>query len=334
MTHNALKALPLTRRRFLTIAASAAGAGTLGMTGLSRVPASTFTWSGVALGASASLTLQHPDEAKAKAVIAASLDEVARLERIFSLHRTDSALVRLNSDGYLGDAPGDLRRLLAEALQLAAASNGVFDPTVQPLWQCYAQHFAGHPTSEAGPSAEDIAQARALCNWRGVDISSGAIRLAKRGMAVTLNGMAQGYITDRVGELLRGAGFEHVLVNMGEQLALGPKFDGAAWQIDVPDPSQPAGSLTAFSLRDGAVATSSFTGFAFDAARRYTHILDARSGRPVQDLVSVTVVARSAARADGLSTALAAGADWRAILGSDRALIQQGPETAPRWLGA
>ena len=91
----------------------------------------TFGWEGIALGAHARLSLQHPDKSAAKSAIAACLEEVARLERIFSLHKSDSALARLNACGRLDAAPANLRALLSEALMLPSAA-AVFDPTVQP----------------------------------------------------------------------------------------------------------------------------------------------------------------------------------------------------------
>jgi thiamine biosynthesis lipoprotein len=293
----------INRRRFIAIVAAAAGAGALPRRVLAR-GFETVTWRGVALGAQASLTLQHPDEGAAKSAIAACLDEVARLEAIFSLHQPDSALARLNASGRLDAAPADLRVLLAEALALAERSGGAFDPTVQPLWTLYAHHFSRSGADPQGPAFHAIARAKALIDWRRVEIEGACICLGAPGMAITLNGIAQGYITDRVGALLRQRGFEYVLVNMGEQLALGPKWDGAAWRVGIANPAAPQSVLTELALKGGAVATSGGYGYRFDAAGRFTHILDPDRGAPARQWASVTVVADRAAAADGLSTAL------------------------------
>lgn len=101
---------PVTRRRLLTIAAAAAGCATIGLRPARAGAVASYTWHGVALGANASLTLQHTDESIAKAAIASCLEEVARLEAVFSLHRSDSALSQLNAQGTLTAAPHDLRR--------------------------------------------------------------------------------------------------------------------------------------------------------------------------------------------------------------------------------
>ena len=110
------------------------------------------TWQGVALGADAELRLYHPDPRAARRLIDQALAELHRLEGIFSLYRDDSALARLNRQGYLADPPADLLRLLGDSLRYSRLTDGAFDPTVQPLWQLYASHFARPGASAQGPS--------------------------------------------------------------------------------------------------------------------------------------------------------------------------------------
>lgn len=100
------------------------------------------------------------------------------------------------------------------------------------------------------PSAEEVAAARQLVGWQGIEVEPSRLALARRGMAVTLNGIAQGYITDRVAEMLRGAGMGNVLVSLGETRALGPHPEGRPWEI------APAEGADALPLSDGALATS------------------------------------------------------------------------------
>ena len=334
MTPEEKPAVRIARRRFITIAAAAAGAGLLPRLSTARdIP--TFTWRGVALGAEATLTLQHSDEAETKAAIEACLAEVARLEAIFSLHRPESALARLNRDGRLEDAPWDLRILLSKAIAIAAQSGGAFDPTVQPLWALYARHFSSDSAAAECPSRREIEKTLTRVGWKKLAIDDAEIRLGEDGMAITLNGIAQGYITDKVGDLLRWRGFKHVLVNMGEQLALGPKQDGSAWQIGIQDPVERDRIVERITLEGGAVATSGGYGCSFDGAGRLSHILDPRTGAPSSLVASVTVVAPNATHADALSTALTLVpiSDWRSLLGtSARAyFIENGAHTG-RWV--
>jgi thiamine biosynthesis lipoprotein len=294
----------INRRRIIAITAAAAGTALLPLSVGAQQPY-TAQWRGIALGAEASLTLQHPDETEAHAAIEASLAEVARLEGIFSLYRADSALVRLNIDGRLDDAQADLRILLAEAMRIAEMSQGAFDPTVQPLWTLYAKHFADAEADPRGPSGAAVAAALANIGWQNLRLDGASVAFARPGMAVTLNGIAQGYITDKVGDLLRSRGFEHVLVNMGEQLALGPKWDGSSWRIGIADPVHPRAVLVDLPLTTGAVSTSGGYGFRYDGRGRFNHIFDPRTGASARTWESVTVVADRSTTADALSTALA-----------------------------
>ena len=301
---SANRTMRLTRRRFIAISAAAGTASALPRSAYCEA-LQDFTWRGVALGATASLTLQHHNEVVAKAAIGACLAEVARLDGIFNLHRPDSAVARLNATGSLDDAPADLRMLLAEAMALAERSGGAFDPTIQPLWMLYARHFGSPDSDPDGPNEPDIAKALRLVGWRKVAVDDARIRFREPGMSITLNGIAQGYITDKVGDLLRARGFEHVLVNMGEQLALGPRWDGDAWHVGIADPVDPGRLIEKVPLSSGAIATSGGYGCRFDEAGRFTHILDPCTGLPAQSWASVTVLGDRATLVDGLSTALA-----------------------------
>jgi thiamine biosynthesis lipoprotein len=294
----------ISRRRFLSIAATWAALG--------RTPSvdagTSVVWRGQALGGFASITLQHPDRARARAAMAECTAEIERLENVFSLYRPASALSRLNAHGGLDAPPHELVELMAFALELAAATEGAFDPTVQPLYRLYAEHFA-RPGLAEGPDESALAEALTRIGYRGVEASSQRIGLSHPGMAVTLNGVAQGFITDRVADLLRGAGFAHVLVNLGEIRVLGPRQDGRPWRVALDDPRRPGVPTQELRLGDSgdllpALATSAATATMFAADPRFHHLLDPRTGRCADHYVSVSVSARRATIADGLSTAL------------------------------
>ncbi len=290
-----------TRRRMLTIAAAAVAMPRLAMAEVSPV-----RWEGAALGARASMILHHPDRALADEAVRQSVAEVERLERIFSLYRQDSAVRRLNRDGYLTGPPPDLVRLLSESRALSDMTDGAFDVTVQPLWALYARYFEDPGADPAGPAPESIDAARVLIDFRSILVDAKEIRLMRPGMAVTLNGIAQGYITDRIADLLRGFGFENALVHMGETLALGPKVGGAPWQVALAGPVDAGRMLRRLDVVSGAVATSSPRGTMFDPLGRHHHLFDAKTGRSARGFASVTVQDASATRADALSTAIAA----------------------------
>lgn len=291
---------PLTRRRFIAITAAAAGAAGAAP---ARAAADLHVWHGTALGARASLRLHHPDRSEAERLIAACVAEVGRLERVFSLYRPDSALRRLNDAGELTAPPLDLVRLLQESRQLSHATGGAFDATVQPLWQLYAAHFSTAEADPAGPPARAIAEALDRIGSHAVDVSPDRIAFARPRMAVTLNGIAQGYITDRIAELLRRAGLDRVLVDLGEARSMGRHPDGRPWRAALSDPD--GRPFHEIDLEDRALATSSPGGFVFGGGGRLHHLFDPRTGRPQALYASVSVLAPDATSADGLSTAFA-----------------------------
>lgn len=291
------------RRRVLAVSALAVALPLAAWRASSRAPAP-LQWRGTAFGAPASITLYHDDDARAAAALRAVLAELARVEAVFSLYRADSWLSRLNRAGRLDDAPAEFTAVLNRALDLARATGGVYDPTVQPLWQLYYRHFVVDGAREA-PSAAQRDAALARVGWQHVAVDGARVRLARPGMAVTLNSVAQGYATDRASEVLRAHGFDRMLVDMGEPRALAPKPDGSAWRIAIADPRDPSRAIHAVEAVELAVATSGGYGTRFDEAGRYTHLLDARSGRSAPAAESVTVISASATEADLLSTALA-----------------------------
>lgn len=289
----------LSRRRFLVI--SAAAGAFLGEPAVGGA-AAPEVWTGTALGARASLRLHHPDRALARAAIGRAVAEVGRLERLFSLYRPDSALSALNREGALAAPPLDMVRLLGAAEEMHRLTGGVFDVTVQPLWRLYAAHFAAGGAA-TGPSEPAIASALARVGQEGITIEARRIAL-RPGMALTLNGIAQGYVTDRVTDLLRAEGFGDILVDMGEARGSGRHPDGRDWTAALARPE--GGTWRRLPLRDRALATSAPSGFAFDPAGRFHHLLDPRTGRPAAAAHrSVSVLAPDATTADALSTAFA-----------------------------
>ncbi len=289
-----------TRRRLLTIMGAAAGmtlSPSIGRT--ATVPR--WRWRGNALGAKAEMTLVHPDEAIAKRLIRLAVDEIERLEDIFSLYHPDSEIVRLNRHGRIETPSPDLVTLLSTARQISGLTDGAFDVTVQPLWRLYAEHFSGAVADSNGPPAATIEAAKNLVDYRAIDVTPSHIRITRPGMAITLNGIAQGYITDRIVDLLRAHGIQQTLINLGEIFALGNRPDGRPWQIAI----EGAARRQPIDLIDRAIATSSPTGTVFDEAGQCHHLFDPATGRPSAEAKSMSVIANRATVADALSTALA-----------------------------
>jgi len=257
-----------TRRRAITIfAAAAAGA----ITGGRACPAKAdFEWRGVAMGADATILFNGIEPEAARTTIALVEAEIDRLERALSLYRPDSELCRLNRKGTLLEPSGDLRRALGIALNISTISDGSFDPTVQPLWEAYVDWFTASPSAGLPPESI-IAPARAAIDWRKISLETDAVRSGPH-QRLTLNGLGQGYVTDRVADLLGEQGLKHVLVDLGEQRALGPRRGSAPWQVD-------RAGAAPIRLMRGALATSEGSGCVLGAGGAAHHLFDPRTGR-------------------------------------------------------
>ncbi|MCC6983181.1 MAG: FAD:protein FMN transferase [Bauldia sp.] len=312
------------RRQALKVVAAAAAVPAAIVAFRNFAPQPTFhTWNGIVLGGDASLSLWHPDETYARQIIAKMLSEVGRLERSFSLFQPDSEISRLNADGRLASASGDFRAVLGASLRMAEESAGAFDPTVQALWDLNADYFRTHPDG-AGPEAGAVAEALRHVRYDAIDLSAREVAFAVPGVAITLNAIAQGYITDRVTDLLRTEGFDHVVVELGEMRTLGLHPEGRLWRIGLKNPADPAQLSRTVEIAEAAVSVSGGYGTPFGGENH--HIFDPRTGGSANTLLDATVIGPRATLADALSTAicvsgeagcaalLAANPGYRAIL--------------------
>jgi FAD:protein FMN transferase len=319
----------VTRRRAFGIVAAAAGLPLM-IAGLrATVPAGQlFNWQGEVLGGLAELSLWHTGEATARRAMRKIEAEIARYEGIFSLARAESEISRLNAAGSLARPSWELRALMEEGRRFSVLSTGAFDTSVQPLWRLYEAHFwSGVP--DEGHAGDILARARdvaqALVDYREIEIGTGRIAFARQGMAVTLNSLAQGFITDAAADLLRNEGFETAFVDLGEIRALGRHPEGRAWRVgirdgrpavgaaDVGTASPPTESLApSVELADTAMAVSGGYGTTFEPSGRFHHIFDPTTGDSARALIDAVVIGPRATIANGLSTALCVAGEARA----------------------
>lgn len=331
---------PWPRRRMISVIAAMASLPLYPFVSRAAAPAAAerLQWRGRALGATAAITLAHPDSAALRRTLANCVGEIRRLERVFSLFEPESELCRLNRDGRLPAPSLDLRVVMAESHRISTRTGGAFDVTIQPLWSVYSEHFRRRPGDASGPSEREIEGALASVDYRLVDIAAKRIAFMRPGMAATLNGIAQGYITDRVGAILRAEGFDRVLVNTGEIAALNRPADNRPWRVAIENPTTGNAPEAPLSLVNQAVATSRGGATRFDRAGRYHHLFNPATGRSAHTHESVTVIADSAMTADALSTALAVAplapnAEMLRTCGAERALVVDA-RGKPAWIGA
>lgn len=273
------------RRRFITIAA-AMGAAMAAGPGHAAPQTQPVTWRGQAMGAEARLILNHPDPGRAEIILRRVEAELRRLEGIFTLYRADSELSRLNRTGVLVAPSPELVEALRLAQQVHTGTQGRFDPTVQPLWRAYA----------SGADAAVLEAARAQIGFDRVQVGEDRIAMS-RGTELTLNGIAQGYISDCIAAILRAEGARHTLVDMGEIRAIGGRDAVNPWRVAMAGGGE-------VELADRALAVTEAAGFTFDREGQLPHLIDPRSGTPSAEWRRVAVIAPAAGIADALSTGL------------------------------
>ena len=294
------------RRRFISILATS----TVGLS-LSRLasaataaPPQPVTWRGFTLGAEGSFALYTENPQHARKVLQTCFKEIRRLEVVFSLYNSQSELSRLNRDGQLKNPSADWAPLCAAISGAHKLTDGGFDPTIQPLWQAYAAHFKAQPDATNGPASASIDAARARTGWEHVAYDSCEINFVRPGLQLTLNGIAQGYITDRVAEILKEAGYQNVLVELGETRAIGPHPELRPWRIGIKAPASSTTEQRVVELENQALATSGSYGSPLSKDGKFHHLIDPRSGQPANHWSSLSVIAPTATQADALSTGL------------------------------
>jgi thiamine biosynthesis lipoprotein len=276
------------------------------------------------MGTLLEVTVIGPED-KAKATIEAVFDEFKRVEDLSSFHKP-SELTKLNE--HAGNGPvkvnPELLALIATGLKVAKATGGAFDPTVGPL--CSLWHFSGGDPRLPGES--EISEALTKVGWNRVKIDEQAetVLLPESGMALDLGAVAKGYALDRSAQIIRQSGARAGLVNAGgDVVAVGEKEPGKPWRVGVRDPRDHKGIIAVAEITDRAILTSGDYERSFiQNGRRYHHILDPRTGYPVEGVESVTLVAPRATSA--LSCAVFAlgvekGLDYVASMPGVEALI-------------
>jgi thiamine biosynthesis lipoprotein len=302
-----------TRRRAIRIMAAAAGVPLIIAAVRANAPKGQFhTWQGDVLGAWSELTLWHTDAAFAQRTIRKVRQEIDRFERIFSLYRPDSEIARLNAAGRLARPSPELRALIDESQRMAALSGGAFDISVQPLWRLYEAHFWSRSDVQADIAARAREVASELVDFRRIEAGAASIGFTRSGMAITLNSLAQGYITDAIADLLRQEGFESAVVDLGEFRTLGRHPDGRPWRLGIRNGKASGEAGRTVELTDMALAVSGGYGTPFEPSGRFHHIFDPHTGASANAFAEVAVIGPRATAANALSTAICVAGEARA----------------------
>lgn len=279
------------------------------------------------MGVPVKLVLYAPDQPTANRAADAAFRRIGQIDQTMSDYKPDSELSRLNRTAGLGASThvsDDLWRVLRRSQQLAEATDGAFDITVGP----YVRLWRRARRSGEFPSSERLAEARASVGRRylKLDEKSQTAELAVPGMRLDLGGIAAGYAADEAMHALAAHGVTIALIDISGDVLAGEAPPGKeGWQIGIAPATAPAGAASRYVLlRHGSLTTS---GDAFQhvviGGRRYSHIVDPRTGVGLTDRSSVTVIAPDAITADSLATAVS-------VLGPEKGLelIEETPGCA------
>ncbi len=342
---------PAAGHRLVLTAAIAAAAATM-PAGCSRAPVETVE-TRFGMNTAVTVRAVAPDRATARAALDAAWTEMERCEAALDRHNPDADLARVNRDAGLPQETVDavVTGCLAAAREVHDLTGGAFDPTVGPLldlWKA-AERRDREPTDEELQAALKLVGmdkveivAAGVAPWPGPKTSppggaGGAgggtmlhlVQLNRKGMVLDLGGIAKGYATMRMAVRMEQAGAMAALIDAGGDTyalgrrpeALAPEGADPRWGVGVRDPRYPyeagrdARLYTALRVADRAAVTSGHYERGYEIAGvSYSHIIDPRTGRPVnRQIASITVVGPDAAVADGLATGLA-------VMGAEKGL--------------
>ena len=291
-----------TRRRFLKII-GLASIGAISGTALVKLTKTNIlqkvTWQGIALGSPAEITIYHPNQKEAEDILSESHKKLVQLENLFSLYKENSQLSMLNKNGYVKNPHPDMLALINLSKKYAEMTDGAFDVTVQPLWNLYNEAFI---KTNKPPLESEIEKTLSLVDWRSISVSKNLINYEKEGMSSTLNGIAQGYITDKISEHLINSDINNTLVQLGEYRGIGDHPDGRPWRLLLSNPEH-TDSIGEIEFTNAAVATSAGLGTPFDLTGKHHHIFDPKNGYNANNYLQVSVTSKTAAEADALATA-------------------------------
>lgn len=227
-------------------------------------------------------------------------EEVRRIEQKYSRYRRDSVLSQINQQAGLSavSCDAETRHLLDKAELLYRHSEGLFDITSGVLRRAW--HFEV-------PALPDPALLQSLLQqvgWQKVERNSDTVFLRDPGMEIDFGGFGKEYATDCAAEILLAHGIQHGYVNLGGDLrVVGPKTDGAPWSIGIRHPRRDDTTVATIPVTHGALTTSGDYERYFELnGQRYCHILNPRTGYPVQHWQSISILAGDALSAGSMST--------------------------------
>lgn len=238
-----------------------------------------------------------------------AFSEIENIDRLMSVYRNESEVSRINrlKQGQMIAVSDELLEVIGRSIQISRLSFGAFDLTSAPVIELWG--FGRKGRIENLPSPEEIKESLSMVGYRNIiiDRRKKEIGFAQEGMKIDLGGIAKGYAVDRAIEILKKEKINNALIDAGGDVyCLGLNAKKVPWVIGIKDPRHSSRVIRTLKLRDEACATSGdYEKFFLKNGRRFSHLIDPRTGWPVQNgIISVTVLAASCLEADALATAV------------------------------
>ncbi len=258
------------------------------------------------MGSRFEITAVHADRQRASDAIGAAYAEIDRLEALISSWNPESQTSELARTA--GTVPArvhdDLFGLIRRSLKVAKLTDGAFDISFAGAGRLW--NFKADPPRL--PDDAQLKQALRLVDYRkiAVDVDSRTVLLEEAGMRIGFGGIGKGFAANRAAAVMREMGITSGVVNAGgDLLAFGEQENGDLWTVSIADPKNPGEVFARLGISNQAVVTSGdYESFFEIDGKRYAHILDPRTGYPVSELASVTIVCPDAELADALATAV------------------------------
>jgi len=247
------------------------------------------------------------DERTLRSILESALDEVDRIDRLMSHYKAESALSRVNREAARHPVVVDaeLFDFIKQSLNYSEESGGAFDITVGPLMKVWG-FFRGEGHL---PIDADLASARQRVGARHItlDEATHTIHFDVDGVELDLGGIAKGYAVDRATAILRARGVDAALVSAGGSTiyGLGAPRGRDGWHVEIQDPTDARKVAREVTLKNRSLSVAGSSEKSFEAdGIRYSHIMDPRTGRPVQGMLSVAVLTDTGTDGDALDDAL------------------------------
>ena len=253
----------------------------------------------LSMGSYVAITAIHSSRDQAEQAIGLAYEEIDRLGKILSHYSEGSPVATLNATGRLEEIPIELSEVMSSAMYFNRETGGAFDITVKPMLDLFKQSFAaGKPPAEA-----EIEQILKRVGGNKLSYRNGLLQFTESDMAVTLDGIAVGYIVDRASEVMKRNGVSNHLIDAsGDIRVSGTAAQGKAWTVAIQDPEKKREYPDVVSMKEGAISTSGNYEIYYDKEKLFHHIVDGRTGHSPHLAKSVTVMAPTVLEADALST--------------------------------